>query len=125
MTEESHASLAIPTRDDGEGPMLPPRDRVWRRAKIALVVVLVLLAAGALRTVVANVANRHAVENATAQNAKQYVNVVMPKRAKSDGDRLLPGTLRGFVESPIYARATGYLLHWYVDIGAHVKRGQL
>jgi RND family efflux transporter MFP subunit len=38
---------------------------------------------------------------------------------------LLPGTLRGYVESPIFARATGYLLHWYVDIGAQVKQGQL
>ncbi|RDU97617.1 efflux RND transporter periplasmic adaptor subunit [Trinickia dinghuensis] len=125
MTEESHASLAIPHRDDGGGPMLPPRDRVWRRAKIALVVVLVLLALGALRTVVANVLNRRAVDNATAQNAKQYVNVVTPKTTSGAGDMLLPGTLRGFVESPIYARATGYLLHWYVDIGARVKRGQL
>ncbi|WP_206957034.1 efflux RND transporter periplasmic adaptor subunit [Trinickia acidisoli] len=125
MTEESHSSLAIPAREDGNGPMLPPRDRVWRRAKIALVVVLVLLAIGAVRTVVANMINRRTVDSATAQNAKEYVNVVMPKMAQGGGDMLLPGTLRGFVESPIYARATGYLLHWYVDIGAHVKRGQL
>lgn len=125
MTEKSHASLAIAPRDDGGGPMLPSRDRVWRRAKIALVVVLVLLAAGALRTVIANGINRHAVDDATAQNAKQYVNVVLPKTTQAGGDMLLPGTLRGFVESPIYARATGYLLHWYVDIGAHVKRGQV
>ncbi len=125
MTEKSHASLAITPHNDGKGPMLPPRDRVWRRAKIALVVVLVLLAAGALRTVIANALDRHAVDEATAQNAKQYVEVVMPKTTQEGGDMLLPGTLRGFVESPIYARATGYLLHWYVDIGAHVKRGQL
>ncbi|HTH74062.1 MAG TPA: efflux RND transporter periplasmic adaptor subunit [Trinickia sp.] len=125
MTEESHASLAIPPREDGEGPMLPPRDRVWGRAKIALVVVLVLLAVGALRSVVANIWNEKAAANATAQNAKQYVDVVTPKMAKGAGDMLLPGTLRGFVESPIYARATGYLLHWYVDIGEHVKQGQL
>lgn len=125
MTEDSHASLAIPPREDGEGPMLPPRDRVWRRAKIALAVVLVLLAVGALRSVVANIWSDKAAANATAQNAKQYVDVVTPKMAKGAGDMLLPGTLRGFVESPIYARATGYLLHWYVDIGAHVKQGQL
>ncbi|PMS37776.1 RND family efflux transporter MFP subunit [Trinickia symbiotica] len=125
MTEETHAPLAIPAREDGSGHMLPPRDRIWRRAKIATVVVLVLLAAGALRTVVANIVNERATANATAQNAKQYVNVVTPKIADGAGDMLLPGTLRGFVESPIYARATGYLLHWYVDIGAHVKQGQL
>jgi RND family efflux transporter MFP subunit len=33
--------------------------------------------------------------------------------------------LRGYVESPIFARATGYLLHWYADIGARVQEGQL
>ncbi len=59
------------------------------------------------------------------QNATQYVNVVSPKQTDGSGNTLLPGTLRGYVESPIYARATGYLLHWYVDIGAHVKQGQL
>jgi RND family efflux transporter MFP subunit len=125
MTKDSHASLAIATRDDGDGPMLPPRDRVWKRAKITIAVVLVLLAAGALRTVLANMAERHAAANATAQNAKQYVNVELPKTTDGAGDMLLPGTVRGFVESPIYARATGYLLHWYVDIGAHVKAGEL
>ncbi|MFP5205151.1 MAG: efflux RND transporter periplasmic adaptor subunit, partial [Acidobacteriota bacterium] len=28
-------------------------------------------------------------------------------------------------DSPIYARTDGYLLHWYYDIGAHVKKGAL
>lgn len=125
MTEESHASLAIAPREDGKGPMLPPRERVWRRARIAVVVVLVLLAAGALRTVVANRFDSRAAERVAVRNAKQYVNVVTPKMSKDAGGMVLPGTLRGFVESPIYARATGYLLHWYVDIGAHVKQGQL
>lgn len=125
MTEESHAPLAIPAREDGRGPMLPHRDRVWKRAKIAAVVVLLLLAAGTIRTVIANLVNDRAVANTTAQNAKQYVNVITPKLSDGAGDMLLPGTLRGFVESPIYARATGYLLHWYVDIGVHVKQGQL
>jgi RND family efflux transporter MFP subunit len=125
MTEESHAPLAIPAREDGSGPMLPPRDLVWKRAKIATVIVLLLLAAGTVRTVIANIVNDRAVANATSQNTKQYVNVVTPTLTDGAGDMLLPGTLRGSVESPIYARATGYLLHWYVDIGVHVKQGQL
>jgi RND family efflux transporter MFP subunit len=29
------------------------------------------------------------------------------------------------VESPIYSRTNGYLLHWYKDIGSHVKKGDL
>lgn len=105
--------------------MLPPRHREWRRAKIAVCIVLALLAVGALRTVIANVLQSRSVQAATTRNATQYVNVVNPTRTDSGGNSTLPGTLRGFVESPIYARSTGYLLHWYADIGAHVKKGQL
>ena len=37
----------------------------------------------------------------------------------------LPGTLQGFVQSPISARASGYLKRWYKDIGSVVKKGDL
>ena len=125
MTEKTHASLAIPARDTEDGHALPPRGREWKRAKIAVVVVLILLVLGAGRTVVSDVMQSRAVVATSQQNAKVYVNVISPKQAVGGGDTLLPGTLRGYVESPIYARATGYLLHWYVDIGARVKQGQL
>jgi RND family efflux transporter MFP subunit len=125
MTEKTHASLAIPARDTEDGHALPPRGREWKRAKIAVVVVLVLLVLGAGRTVVSDVMQSRTVAATSQQNAKVYVNVISPKQAAGGGDTLLPGTLRGYVESPIYARATGYLLHWYADIGARVKQGQL
>jgi RND family efflux transporter MFP subunit len=125
MTKKSHASLAIPDPDPGHGHALPPRGREWKRAKIAVAIVLILLALGALRTVLANWLQTRAVAAVTEHNAREYVNVVLPTSTKDNGNTLLPGTLRGFVESPIYARATGYLLHWYVDIGAQVKQGQL
>jgi RND family efflux transporter MFP subunit len=125
MTEKTHASLAIPSRETEGGHALPPRNREWKRAKIAILIVLVLLALGALRSVIANVLQSRSVAATTKQNATQYVNVVTPTQTQGGGDTLLPGTLRGFVESPIYARSTGYLLHWYADIGARVKQGQL
>jgi len=125
MTEKNHASLAIPARDPNEGPALPPRHVEWKRAKIALVIVLALLAIGAARTVVTDVLHSRSIASRTQQNAQQYVNVVLPTQTDGGGETTLPGTLRGFVESPIYARATGYLLHWYVDIGTRVKQGQL
>jgi RND family efflux transporter MFP subunit len=125
MTEKTHASLAIPARDTEDGHALPPRNREWKRAKIAIWIVLALLAVGALRTVVADILQSRSVADTTQQNAKEYVNVVTPKQTDGSGNTLLPGTLRGYVESPIFARATGYLLHWYVDIGARVKQGQL
>jgi RND family efflux transporter MFP subunit len=125
MTEKTHASLAIPVRETEDGHALPPRGREWKRAKIAVVIVLIVLAAGAVRTVVSNVSESHAATETSQQNAKVYVNVISPKPAEGGGETLLPGTLRGYVESPIYARATGYLLHWYADIGVRVKQGQL
>jgi RND family efflux transporter MFP subunit len=125
MTEKTHASLAIPSRETEGGHALPPRHREWKRAKIAVCIVLVLLAVGALRTVIANVMQNRSVEATTQQNATQYVTVVSPTQTESGGNTLLPGTLRGYVESPIYARSTGYLLHWYADIGTQVKQGQL
>jgi RND family efflux transporter MFP subunit len=125
MTEKTHASLAIPARETEDGHALPPRGREWKRAKIAILIVLVLLAVGAVRTVVSNVMQGRSAVAASQQNAKVYVNVISPKQAEGGGETLLPGTLRGYVESPIYARATGYLLHWYADIGARVKQGQL
>jgi RND family efflux transporter MFP subunit len=125
MTEKTHASLAIPSRETEGGHVLPPRHREWKRAKIAVWIVLALLALGALRTVIANVLQSRSVEATTQQNATQYVNVVSPTQTEGGGNTLLPGTLRGYVESPIYARSTGYLLHWYADIGTRVKQGQL
>jgi RND family efflux transporter MFP subunit len=125
MTEKNHASLAIPARDPNEGPALPPRHVEWKRAKIAVIIVLALLAIGATRTVVTDMVHSRSINDRTQQNAQQYVNVVTPTQTDGGGETTLPGTLRGFVESPIYARATGYLLHWYVDIGAQVKQGQL
>ena len=38
---------------------------------------------------------------------------------------VLPGNVTAFTDSPIYARTDGYLLHWYFDIGARVKKGDL
>src|SRR6185436_1809663 len=36
----------------------------------------------------------------------------------------LPGTLQGFVQAPIAARANGYVKRWYKDIGSRVKKGE-
>ena len=37
----------------------------------------------------------------------------------------LPGRLEAYYRAPIYARVSGYLKSWQVDIGARVKAGQL
>ncbi|HEY1612024.1 MAG TPA: efflux RND transporter periplasmic adaptor subunit [Paraburkholderia sp.] len=120
-----HSSLDIAVGGGEHGLELPPRGQAGRRARIALVVIALLLAAGAARTIVSNVMNAHHLADVAKQNAKQYVSVVQPATSAANGRLVLPGTLRGYVEAPIYSRANGYVLHWYADIGAHVKQGQL
>ena len=55
----------------------------------------------------------------------QSVNVIHPQRGQSSSDLTLPGMIQAFSQSPIYARVDGYVRTWYVDIGAHVTKGQL
>jgi RND family efflux transporter MFP subunit len=55
----------------------------------------------------------------------QPVHVVHPERGKSSSDLTLPGMIEAFSQSPVYARVDGYVRTWYVDIGAHVTKGQL
>ena len=101
------------------------RDQVVRRAKILTAVVLVLLAIGAARTVISRVSNARTLEAGTSERARQYVKTTLPKAADTDQTLSLPGTLQGFVQSPISARASGYLRRWYKDIGSKVEKGEL
>lgn len=74
---------------------------------------------------------RHIRENKAKEAAKERsqeapeVEVVQVKRARNTGELTVPGTTAPLVEAYIYARANGYLSNRYVDIGDHVKKGQL
>ena len=48
-----------------------------------------------------------------------------PKVGSSDRAIALPGSVQPLEETVIYARASGYVRRWYVDIGDKVKDGQL
>jgi RND family efflux transporter MFP subunit len=66
-----------------------------------------------------------ALRTETADLAVPTVSVVQPKRAAPSQEIVLPGNVQPFITSPVFARTSGYLEHWYFDIGAHVKKGQL
>jgi RND family efflux transporter MFP subunit len=53
------------------------------------------------------------------------VNVVRAKEGKASNEVVLPATLQAYDESPVYARTSGYIHEWYVDIGQRVRAGQL
>jgi len=66
-----------------------------------------------------------ALRGETADLAVPTVAVVAPQKAAPSQEIVLPGNVQPFIQSPIFARTNGYLEHWYFDIGAHVKKGQL
>jgi RND family efflux transporter MFP subunit len=61
----------------------------------------------------------------TEEAAIPTVAVVFPREGAPTQEIVLPGNIQAFSDAPIYARTSGYLKHWYFDIGAHVQKGQL
>jgi len=125
MSEERHSSLGIHPVDPGPSGELLKRHQVVRRTKFIAVAVLVVLAVGAGRTVLSRMSNAKALEVGTAERAKLYVKTTLPKIGGAGQTVVLPGTLQGFVQAPIAARASGYLKRWYKDIGSKVEKGEL
>jgi RND family efflux transporter MFP subunit len=93
----------------------------WLVLAIALIVTAALLASG----IWSRVRARKTLTAETSQVAIIAVSVVAPKQTAPAQEIILPGNVQPFITSPIYARTSGYLRKWYVDIGAHVKQGQL
>jgi RND family efflux transporter MFP subunit len=87
------------------------------------------LAALAAALLMAGIVPRlHASTSLTTQTAAQSVlnvSVIAPSTAPSTQEILLPGAIAAYADAPIYARTSGYIRHWYADIGAHVEQGQL
>jgi RND family efflux transporter MFP subunit len=60
----------------------------------------------------------------TERQAVPRVAVIHPTAEPPQEDLVLPGTLQAYVESPIYARTSGYLKRWDHDIGSRVRKGE-
>lgn len=100
---------------------LRPGFKYWLTAIIVVLVVAGILASGILVRLRAETA----LNRETAQIAVTPVSVVRPQSLSPAQDVVLPGNVQPYYNSPIYARTNGYVKRWYVDIGAHVKQGQL
>ena len=65
------------------------------------------------------------LKQATAAAAITTVNVVYPKTGAPTDEIVLPGNTQAFTDAPIFARTSGYVKSWHIDIGTRVKKGQL
>jgi len=93
----------------------------------------ILVAAAALAAlaflIYSGIHSRAAAESRLKQRTEEAaiptVAVVFPREGAPTQEIVLPGNTQAFSDAPIYARTSGYLKHWYFDIGAHVQKGQL
>ena len=114
---KSNGSTAPPPADDHAAAA----PRLWRAAAVAAVVILVLLVIGW----VPRWRERAALARESAELAVPTVAVISPAPAKAPPGLLLPAEVQPWIDTPIYARATGYVKRWLVDLGTHVNAGQL
>jgi RND family efflux transporter MFP subunit len=119
--------LPAPDRDSPESP---PNGSTRRsgagRRLLGLGVLLLFTAAVAL-----GVWHHYEQHRQVMNTAEQQANFVPSVRVEAVAQRFgriqltLPATTLGFEAANIYARTSGYVLKRYVDIGDHVKAGQL
>jgi membrane fusion protein, multidrug efflux system len=119
MSNTHDSVVPVSNRDAGSN-----NAAVKRATKIAVMVAIAFAVLGA-RTIWDRSSHANALELTAKENSEQYVTAVKPKAESADRTVTLPGTLMGYTESPIYARSTGYIAHWYKDIGDMVKQGDL
>jgi RND family efflux transporter MFP subunit len=98
-----------------------PRRKLVVWGVIGIAVAVIVVAAGiTLRAV-----DARNLRTWTDTQTVPTVNVIQPTRAANGPTLELPSHLQAYSRAPIFARVSGYLKSWSVDIGGQVKAGQL
>jgi RND family efflux transporter MFP subunit len=98
-----------------------------RRTKTAVGIAAAFLLVCFVAVIMVRYFHAHSVAKAgeTAYSTPPPVDVVIAQAAVKGQDLVLPGETAAWYETTIYARVNGYVAKWLVDIGDHVKKGQL
>ena len=100
---------------DGDGPNLK------RTGIIAAVAAIAVVGIG----IGTRVHSQAQLATWTHDQSTPTVNVIHAKPSAATTALTLPATLQALQSAPIYARTSGYMRKWFVDIGDNVGRGQL
>lgn len=117
------AAKPAPKKSGGHGSSPAPAPPV-RTGRLALILI-VLAVAGLVIGFWPRWNNRQAVREENRALSVPTVTVLKAAAAKAPPPLALSGELKALVEASIYARASGYVRRWLVDLGAHVEEGQL
>jgi RND family efflux transporter MFP subunit len=110
---------------EAQSPSSPAAQRRSRRGWLIGGAIFLVFAGVLISGILERIHTNASLRTETAHLAVPTVSVVAPKRAAPSQEIVLPGNVQPFITSPVFARTNGYLEHWYFDIGAHVKKGQL
>ncbi len=86
----------------------------------AVIVIIIVVAGLSLRA-----SSNEQLRNWTDEQAIPSVSILKPGKHVGTPTLDLPGRLEPYSRASLYARVSGYLKSWKVDIGAPVKAGQL
>jgi len=123
----------LPNTEEGEdaGASSPnmlaqSQPKASRRSRYAVIAgVALVIVAGLALGVIPRLRAQSKLVAATQEVTLRTVTVTNATRLASSVQLALPGDVRAFEETKIYARADGYLLKWNSDIGAKVEAGQV
>jgi RND family efflux transporter MFP subunit len=93
--------------------------------RIAVILLFLLVVIGVAYRLLSHASAEHQLKKATDANAVPTVSITHPTVTGASDELALPGNTQAFDDTPIYARTSGYLKKWFVDIGAHVRQGEL
>ncbi|HEY6290785.1 MAG TPA: efflux RND transporter periplasmic adaptor subunit [Terriglobia bacterium] len=116
------------SQERANGTLEPPEPKRTTAGK-SLAAIAILAAAAFALALYFGLRHQRAVREELAAdvraNAATPVSVIHPQSSASQLNVTFPANLQGYIETPIYARTSGYIKRWLVDIGARVQPGQL
>jgi RND family efflux transporter MFP subunit len=113
-------------KDNGAAGPLPPDRGVRKGLFIALVSVALLGVLWTMGYLPRAARARQLIAGAqTQQQTLPSVTVVPVKEAPAEVELALPGAIQADMETPVFARADGYIKRRLADIGDRVKAGQI
>src|ERR1700757_1430456 len=122
MDDKEITNAEIPGCPEGE---VRGRRRTMRVLGAAGLTMFILLVIAILWGIRARERAESKLRRNTNEAAVQEVMIIHPKQSSPLDEVVLPAATQPYINSPVYARASGYLVKWYHDIGSRVKKGDL
>lgn len=102
-------------------PSILFQDKIIHRIKMIMGVLLILVIVGITIRIIEYIT----LSFSTKHQAVLTVATIKPASSPATVEIVLPGNVQAWHETTIYARTNGYIVKWMVDIGDHVKQGDL